>query len=91
MKDDLYTHQHRTRVDSTSDDQPTIVGAWLRQIVHRLVAQSPRMICTRCNEEFFAAEIKVKISRDGVREECPNCQADSFRIAPAETTEPSEH
>lgn len=78
-------HDRELDRPTSADSQPKIVRTWLRQIAHRLISHSPRLICTRCNDEFFAAEIKVRISRDGVREECPHCQADSFRIASAET------
>ena len=70
-------------VDGDQRSQPTIVKSWLKQIVHRLVSHSPRLICTQCNDEFFAAEIEVRVSRDGVREECPHCHAGSFRLLSA--------
>jgi hypothetical protein len=91
MNDDFSPDRDRSaRPPGSSDAEPTIVTAWLRQIVHRLVSHSPRVICTRCNEEFFAAEIEVKVSRDGVREECPKCQADSFRIVSAADLESAQ-
>lgn len=71
-------------ISADTDSQPRILKTWLKQIAGRLVAHSPRLICTNCHEHFFAAEIKVKISHDGIREECPHCQADSFRIASEE-------
>ena len=77
----LHSNDRKRGSSATDDSQPKVVKTWLQQIVGRLVSHSPRMICTNCNEEFFAAEIKISISRSGVHEECPHCHAGSFRLA----------
>lgn len=87
--------KHRYSVDSggkfepssgkDADTRPRVIKTWLQQVVDRLVAHSPRLVCANCNERFFAAEIEVKISHGGIREECPRCQAGSFHFAAAET------
>lgn len=87
----LHSDEKQRDTSATDDAQPKIIKTWLQQIVGRLVSHSPRMMCTNCSEEFFAAEIKISISRSGVREECPHCHAGSFRLVTNEVSSASGH